>query len=1423
MIRVNGGQDVFITNLTNAGTIAVNNNSFLHTTGTITNTGSISLNSVGNNTDLHLSADTTLNGGGTLTLAGAAAARVSADALFRLTNVNNLIQGRGQIGVNLITVTNQATINANISGQTLTLDPASATNAFLNTGTLEASSGGILILTGNGGGGFTNTTGTITALDGSQVQLTNGVTITGGTLSSTGSGAIVVNGGQDVFLNSLTTVGTISVSNNAALHTTGTISNIGTLTLNSIGNNTDLSLAADTTLAGGGTVTLSGNTASRITGDGVFNLVNADNLIQGQGQIGLNQITVNNQSIINANISGQTLTLDPANSGIGFLNNNGLIEASNGGILVLTGNGGGSFTNNGTISALDGSTVRLVSGVSITGGTLLGGGTGVVRVVGGDNAFITDLMTLGTFVVDNNAALHTAGTITDSGTITLNSAGNNTDFTLAADTTLAGNGTLILAANNAARVTGDALFRLTNAEATIQGQGQFGANAITITNQASINANVSGQTLTIDPANSANAFRNEASGTTQASNGGILVLSGNGGGDFTNFGTISAVSEGAIQLTGTLNSSGTVDIGSDTLSVTGAGAYNQTAGTFRLAGGTVTSTNALNFMGGVVDAQGSINASITNSANLSPALGGSGLLVTGNVSLLSASQLTLQLGGLTQGSQYSFMNVNGTVSLGGQLVLSFANGFQNSVNGSNSFTVLTASSALSGVFTNVASGSRLNTSDGFGSFVVTYSGSNVVLSNYLATGLAGLWQGGAGNWSDPNWNLGANFPNNGQPNTTDRYNATINSGTVTLNLPVTIESFALNGGILTGTNPLTANQLFTWSAGSLSGGLVLNANGGILFNGAGTVTLDGATLNNATGQTATMNGTGASVLLNNAAVFNNNGNFLAQNSGFFGTTSGGGTINNVGTFTRDTGTGVFSIQGGLTFNNTGTVNVDSGFLSLNVSDNGSTPGDFNVAAGANLIFNGNFNLTASSDLAGAGSVTFSSGTQTLNGSYGLSAINVAGAQTIFNIPANVGTVSLTSGSLEGSGAISAGGLFTWTGGDLKGSAAFNANGGVLINGENVFLGRTLNLAAGQTLTMNGSGGLFCEAGGVVNNNGTFLAQNDRVVGNVGGGALNNTGTFTRNTSSGTFSIGVPMTNSGTVNVNSGTLDFFNTGFTQTAGVTNLNGGNLSSTPDLHFNGGLLTGFGTISAGIQNNAMLQPGLASGGLVVNGNVSLLAASQLTFQLGGLTQGSGYGFLNVNGATSLNGTLVVSFVNGFQAGATDNFTVLSASSLSGSFTNVLSGQRLNATDNSGSFVVTYNGTNIVLSNFQLSGLSPILPSTPQPNAPAGATGPVVTQRRTSDDAMPIARGRSASTPRGMVPRPGIVLQNSSQLIDLMDGAATGADGTVTVHPAPVVRGPANRDDRPRPLPADRANPRAPVRPALLRSGAVTPRQAQ
>ncbi len=716
--------------LTLLGDFNANNTTTTTLVGTITNMGVISINSTGNFTDLILSGDVTLTGGGTINLTNAD--RVLGSGI--LTNINNLIQGdtnnTGGLGYNELGIVNQASgvINANNNGLALIIDPDAA-DGLLNQGLIEASGGGILRLTGNGGGVFNNAGAVIEALDGSLIQLTAGATINNGTLMTLGTGSIV--NLDTATLNTLTLAGAFNANNSTTTTLIGTITNTGVISINSTGNFTDLALSGDVTLTGGGTINLTN--ADRFLGSGI--LTNTNNLIQGDtnntGGLGYNLIGIINQTggVIDANNNGLVLNVDP-NLANGLVNH-GLMEASNGGILLLTGNGGGSFTNTGaTISAQTGSTIQLVNGVSITGGTLSAVGTG--SIVNLNTATLNTLTLAGAFNAPNATTTTLNGAIVNTGSISINSTGNFTVLTLGSNVTLTGGGILNLF--NADLVTGSGI--LTNVDNTIQGEtsnsGSLGSNVIGIVNQVGglISASVSGLTLNVDP-DSADGLVNQ--GTMQAINGGILLLNGNGGGTFTNSGTIQA-SGGTLQFSGTVTSSGTVDVGADSLSVTGS--YTQSAGTFRLAGGSVTSTSALDFEGGLVDAWGTMVSAITNNANLQPALGGSpltgaGLNVTGNISLLSASTLTFQLGGLTQGTQYGSLNVNGTVALAGQLVLTFVNGFQNSVTGSDVFTVLNSSSTLTGSFANVASGTRLTTSDGFGSFVVTYSGSDVVLSNFL--------------------------------------------------------------------------------------------------------------------------------------------------------------------------------------------------------------------------------------------------------------------------------------------------------------------------------------------------------------------------------------------------------------------------------------------------------------------------------------------------------------------------------------------------------------------------------------------------------------------------------------------------------------------------------------------------------------------
>ena len=232
------------------------------------------------------------------------------------------LSGFGTFGNCSIVLVNNSTINANVSGQTLLINPSAAST---NTKVMEATNGGTLELSGVS---WTNTGATITAATGSSVIL-NSTSITGGTLSAVGTGTI---NSDNVSLNTLTTSGNFIVGNNTTTTLTGTITNNGTMTLNSTGNTTELSINGNVTLAGTGSVILggTGTTNDYILGSGGSTLT-IDQPISGFGTIGNSSILLVNKSMIDSNGNGDTLVINPS----GASTNAKIMEATAGGTLEL--------------------------------------------------------------------------------------------------------------------------------------------------------------------------------------------------------------------------------------------------------------------------------------------------------------------------------------------------------------------------------------------------------------------------------------------------------------------------------------------------------------------------------------------------------------------------------------------------------------------------------------------------------------------------------------------------------------------------------------------------------------------------------------------------------------------------------------------------------------------------------------------------------------------------------------------------------------------------------------------------------------------------------------------------------------------------------------------------------------------------------
>lgn len=177
-------------------------------------------------------------------------------------------------------------------------------------------------------------------------------------------------------------------------------------------------------------------------------------------------------------------------------------------------------------------------------------------------------------------------------------------------------------------------------------------------------------------------------------------------------------------------------------------------GTLRLNGGTLATGSigsrdsasqrfegAIDWIAGKLHAN-NINGSIINQGGtLSPGvIAGPGVVagrttIDGHYTQQAAATLDIELGGLTREGEYDFVYVEGAASIAGDLRLSLINNFMPEAD--QMFTILDSLNAISGAFGNVASGQRLTTADGLGSFQVDYGPSSrfdpnqIVLSNFV--------------------------------------------------------------------------------------------------------------------------------------------------------------------------------------------------------------------------------------------------------------------------------------------------------------------------------------------------------------------------------------------------------------------------------------------------------------------------------------------------------------------------------------------------------------------------------------------------------------------------------------------------------------------------------------------------------------------
>jgi hypothetical protein len=371
----------------------------LNVSGTIGNAGSIQLGSVGSNTFLQITGNVSATGTGNITLptTGPSLITGASGAGTEVLTSANTIQGSGNIGNGAMGFVNSGTVIAPNSMANLFINVSSA--GFNNTGTLEAVTGGNLVIQGpaNSFANYNATTSTLTGgtytANGGNIYFTgsaSGIKTLSARVTQQAAGQLInTTTGTNAFsnLSSITHTGVLTTQVGftqpgafnmggaltilpGAVVNVGSVAQIqnGTLTGGQwvLDSNLNITGAAQYIDTNNATVTLSGGTFKNADGSDAF----------------ANTLSQNGKTLRLMNSANLTLFTS--------LDNDGQVIVGKGCKLIFTAGYGylqlaGLTTNDGT----------LVSQIGINSGTLLGAGS-----VSGD---------LGIGVRTGNAATYSVG------------------------------------------------------------------------------------------------------------------------------------------------------------------------------------------------------------------------------------------------------------------------------------------------------------------------------------------------------------------------------------------------------------------------------------------------------------------------------------------------------------------------------------------------------------------------------------------------------------------------------------------------------------------------------------------------------------------------------------------------------------------------------------------------------------------------------------------------------------------------------------------------------------------------------------------------------------------------------------------------------------------------------------------------------
>jgi hypothetical protein len=557
-----GGADTAVIGAT--GSVTVSNAQAINT---LNNAGVVTVN---DNISLSLDARSTgasFFGGGQIVLGGAGA-RLRVEGANGVTVAGgSTIRGAGQIGQAVVQsgnslFSNAGTLSADANGLTLQLVNPGNGGSYANSGLMEARNGGTLDIASTVA---QSATGQVRAEAGSMVQL-NGATVSGGTVGSTGTGRIRATSNFNNLLSGTTLAGVVDMASTPSwlrISDGLTFSNgaidVGSSSVLYLDNRT----TANQLISGTGSINLAGG-ALRMEGTGQTT-TGANVAIRGHGTVGQatllsGQHTWINNGLVSADVSGQTLNLVPPGNGGQPIQNNGILEAINGGRLLLSADidaATGSQMRAGTGSVVE------MNGVRVTG-TINTTGTGSFLANGNFNNVLSGVTLNGNL----DMATLAASTRVSEGLVlngAINVGGSSVlylDNRSTANQLVSGTGSINLA-GGALRMEGNGQ-TTTGANVAIRGHGTVGQATVlsgqhTWINNGLVSADVSGQTLNLAaPGNGNVPFQNN--GILESINGGRLLLSADidaATGSQMRAGSGSVIEMNGVRVTGTINTTGT--------------------------------------------------------------------------------------------------------------------------------------------------------------------------------------------------------------------------------------------------------------------------------------------------------------------------------------------------------------------------------------------------------------------------------------------------------------------------------------------------------------------------------------------------------------------------------------------------------------------------------------------------------------------------------------------------------------------------------------------------------------------------------------------------------------------------------------------------------------------------------------------------